>query len=130
MARHDHLPIFRKAFDLAVYLDHAVHGFSRYHRYAVGADLRATSRGVLRTIIRANSSAERHMVLQGLRVQLEELLVLVRLAKEARAFAGLAAYEHCANEVLSLARQNEGWLRSLDKGRPGSVARSSHDVGP
>jgi 23S rRNA-intervening sequence protein len=129
VARHDHLPIFRKAFDLAIYLERTVQGFSRYHRYAVGADMRAASRGVMRTIIRANSSVDRRALLQGLRVQLEELLVLVRLAKEVRAFTGLAAYEYCANEVLALARQNEGWLRSLEKGRPESVPRSSSDVG-
>jgi hypothetical protein len=32
MARYEHLPIYRAAFDLAVHVEKLVHGFSRYQR--------------------------------------------------------------------------------------------------
>jgi hypothetical protein len=48
MAQYEHLPIFKKAYDLALYLEKIVRDFSRYHKYSVGAELRALSREVMR----------------------------------------------------------------------------------
>jgi len=39
MARYEHLPIYKKAMDLAVYLEKIVRGFSRYHKYTLGSEL-------------------------------------------------------------------------------------------
>ena len=39
MARYDHLPIYRAAFDLAVHLEQIVRHFDRYHKYTLGTDL-------------------------------------------------------------------------------------------
>ena len=55
MAQYEHLPIYRKAFDLSVYLENVARNFSRYHKYTLGADLRNISRMIVRLIIRANS---------------------------------------------------------------------------
>jgi hypothetical protein len=46
---------------------------------------------------------------------LEALLVLMRLAKEVRAFKSFNAYVHAVEIVGSVSRQNEGWLRSVAK---------------
>ena len=32
MARYENLPIYKRAMDLAVLLENAVHGFPRYHK--------------------------------------------------------------------------------------------------
>ena len=51
MARYDHLPIYRGAFDLAVHLEQIVRHFDRYHKYTLGTDLRTGSRRILERII-------------------------------------------------------------------------------
>ena len=56
MARHEHLPIYKEAYDLALYFEKAVRSFSRYDKYTLGADLRNLSREILRLIQRANFS--------------------------------------------------------------------------
>jgi len=38
MARSEHLPIYKAAYDLCLYLEQVVRGFSRYHKYGLGAD--------------------------------------------------------------------------------------------
>ena len=38
MARYEHLPIYKKAFDLAVHFEKVAAGFSRYHKYTLGTD--------------------------------------------------------------------------------------------
>jgi hypothetical protein len=40
MAKTEHLPIYKCSYDLCLYLERVVHGFSRYHKYSLGADLR------------------------------------------------------------------------------------------
>ena len=52
MARYEHLPVYRAAMELVVYLEKAVRNFSRYQKYGVGSDLRDLSRQVVLLIIR------------------------------------------------------------------------------
>lgn len=59
MAQYEHLPIYKKAMDLTVYIENIVRNFSKYHKYTLGTDLRNLSRTVVRLIIRANSEIDR-----------------------------------------------------------------------
>ena len=54
------------------------------------------------------------MLLQ-LRACLDELLILIRLAKEVKAFNSFKAFQYVVEQVVSVYRQNEGWLRSTAK---------------
>jgi len=44
MARHEHLPIYKAALDMTVHFEGLVAGFSRYHKYTLGTELRQGSR--------------------------------------------------------------------------------------
>ena len=57
MARYEHLPIYKTAMDLTVYLEQVVRNFRRYHKYTLGTDLRQQSRELVTVIIRANRKA-------------------------------------------------------------------------
>jgi four helix bundle protein len=113
MARYEHLPIYKKALDVAVHFEKVVAGFSRYHKYTLGSELRNQSRAVVSAIVKANSEAEKLRSLLALRDRLEELTLLVRLSKEVRAFKSFKSYQYAVEEVVSVSRQNEGWIRSL-----------------
>ena len=56
MARYDHLPIYGAVFELTMHLEQIVWHFDRYHKYALGTDLRTGSRCILERIIEANES--------------------------------------------------------------------------
>ncbi len=45
MARFEHLPIYKAALDLTVQLELLVAGFSRYHKYTLGSEMRNASPG-------------------------------------------------------------------------------------
>ncbi len=47
MARYEHLPIYKKATDLTIYLEKVVRNFSRYHKYILGSDLRCGFRSMV-----------------------------------------------------------------------------------
>ena len=113
MAQYEHLPIYRKAFDMTVSIENMVRGFSRYHKYTLGTDLRNLSREVVRLIVRANSERDRLPTLTLLRDTIEELKVTVRVCKEAKAFHNFNSFKHLISEVISLGRQSEGWIKSM-----------------
>lgn len=112
MARYEHLPIYKQAFDLAVYLQNTVRQFSRYDKYSVGADLRDLSRSILRLVIRANSRRDKEAPLAELVECCEELKTMLVFAKETKAFQNFKSFQHAATVAASLCRQSEGWLGS------------------
>jgi hypothetical protein len=117
MARYEHLPIFRAAFDLALHLEKIVKNFSRYHKYTLGTELRDRSRAVLQRVIAANTASQgRQEQLVQLRAELEQLKVLVRLCHQSGGFATTRSYLYVSEQVVGIAKQNEGWLRSTVNG--------------
>jgi len=119
MARYDHLPIFRAAYDLTVHIEKIVRNFGRYHKYTLGTDLRNKSRGILEKIITANNARDdRATRLLELRQEIESFKVLARLCQDSGAFASTRSYLHVAERITNIARQNEGWIKKTrGKGR-------------
>ena len=89
IAPGDFVPIYKQALDVAVYFERAVAGFSRYHKYTLGTELRNQSREIVGRVIRANSARDKQPELLMLRERLEALLVTMRIAKEVQAFKRL-----------------------------------------
>jgi hypothetical protein len=112
MAQTEHLPIYKASYDLCLYLEQIVRGFPRYHKYALGAELRDGARRVLTLIVRANSRDDKVAVLLELCEEVERLKVLLRLGQDVKAFGSFKSFEHAIAQVVQIAKQNEGWLRS------------------
>ena len=86
MAQYDYLPIYKKDFDLCVYFEKLVMGFSRYDKYVLGTDLSNKSRQIAFQIMRANSLPEKRNALLEFVALVEELKLVVRLCKEVGVF--------------------------------------------
>jgi hypothetical protein len=127
MARYEHLPIYKKALDVAVHFEKVAAGFSRYHKYTLGAELRNCSRGIVTLIVRANSAVDKASLLLELRDKLHELLLLMRLCKEVKAFKSFRSYQYAVEEVVAVCRQNEGWLKSAVKKHEGPESPCRRD---
>ncbi len=67
MARYEHLPIYKQAMDVAVHFEKIVAGFTRYHKYTLGSELRNKSREVVVLIVRANAARDKQAELLALR---------------------------------------------------------------
>ncbi len=97
MARYQHLPIWVAANRLVRVLELAVRQFPRYHKYTLGSDLRQQAIKVCRLIIRANESRERRaLILEQLCLTVEDLKLLIQLAKEIKAFASFKQFQEAA----------------------------------
>ena len=112
MARYEHLPIYKKAMDVAVHFEKVVAGFSRYHKYTLGTELRNKSREIVSMIVKANSTKDRLPRLLELRGRIDDLIIIVRLCKEVKAFKSFKSFQFAVEEINSVSRQNEGWIKS------------------
>lgn len=117
MARYEHLPIFKAAFDLAVHIEKIVRNFSRYHKYTMGTELRDRSRGIVERIIKANNAQDKGPLLLELREELEALKVMGRLCHESGGFSSTRSYLHVSKQVVEISRQAEGWLNYTRRGK-------------
>ncbi len=115
MARYEHLPIYKKAMELGLYLQETVRNFSRYNKYTIGSDLRNLSLDIIKRVIRANSSRNKTELLEELVAQCETLKIMIVFAKEAKAFNNFKNFQHAAGLAANLCRQSEGWLQSSRK---------------
>lgn len=119
MARYEHLPLYKKAMDTAVKVETVVKGFSRYHKYTLGTDLRNHAREIVRLVIRANSHTDKSGALCLLRDTIEDLKITIHLCKEVKAFKNFSTFQSIGEAVSDMSRQCEGWIKSSyrkDKG--------------
>jgi hypothetical protein len=119
MAQYEHLPIYRDAFKFLIFCEDQVQRFSRYHKYTHGADLRNSAREMVKLIIRANNTVDKTAVLEELRLSIEEILLVVRVCKEIKAFPNFKAFETAVEQISVIGRQTEGWLKSVRRRESG-----------
>ena len=115
MAKYEHLHIYKRAMDFAIYLETVVRGFSRYHKYTIGSELRELSREIVRRIIAANSREDKLEHLSGLRDAVEQMKITIMICKEVKAFRSFNSFQNAAGAAVNLSRQAEGWIKSLRK---------------
>ena len=110
---YDELPIFKSALDFAVYIESIVKNFDKYHKYTLGVDLRTHSKKTLFLVHRANITKEHRVkLLEELRDSCEEMKMLLRIAKELRAFKSFHSFEHSSKLAVDICRQAQSWLAS------------------
>ncbi len=112
MAKYEHLPIYKAAMDLAVFMENQVRRMDRYNKYVIGSEMRKRTLHILSLVVKANSVRDKAEALTELRVTLEELRQLLFLAKETKALASFTVYKEIMERLKNISRQNEGWLKS------------------
>lgn len=113
-ARHAQLPIWRDANLLLLAVEQAVRRFPRYHKYALGADLRRQAMTVCRCIVRAATAPNdvRERAVERLALAVEDLKLSIQLAKELQAFASFAEFARLAELAVAVGKQSGGWRKS------------------
>ena len=111
MAQFSHLPIYKKAYDLALFVHRLAITLPREHRYTFGAELKERVLKLLMLIIRANSQKVKITILEQASEQLEELRILIRLGKDLK-IIGIRKYEECSRNFDEIGKQLGGWIKS------------------
>jgi hypothetical protein len=113
-------PIAKAAERLAVEIELAVRTFPRFHKYQLGADLRAQAFGIVKLINRAWRDRARQAEWTGKLVwAIDELRVTMQLCSRVQAFRSFRQFEMLIRLVESLGKQAGGWNRQQQLHRKG-----------
>ena len=117
-------PIVKAAERLCVEIEQAVRRFPRYHRYQIGADLRAQAMAVYARADRAwrDRAHQRRWVIQ-LVWDIDELQRRLQIAKQLKATASFRQFEHLVRLIEALGKQAGGWRRHLQQHPNGQNAQ-------
>ncbi len=114
--------IWADAMRLAVEIEQAVRGFSRYHKYTLGADMRRQAALICQLVGQAARFAhQRPRTLERLVMAVEALKTTIYLAKEVHAFASFAQFQRIVELAVGVGKQSGGWLKQA-AARPAAPA--------
>ncbi len=104
--------IWADAMQLATSIEQAVRHFPRYHKYALGSDLRRQAAHICRLVAQAARFPERRLAtLERLVLAVEDLKISIQLAKEVQAFARFAQFQQVVELAVRVGRQSGGWWK-------------------
>lgn len=115
--------IWADAMRLATEIEVAVRGFSRYHKYTLGTDLRRQAAQVCRRVARAARFPDRRIdTLRALVEAVEDLKISIQLAKEVQAFASFAQFQRVVELAVLVGKQSGGWWKQARSAAPRAAA--------
>ncbi|NLY15370.1 MAG: four helix bundle protein [Gammaproteobacteria bacterium] len=112
--RYQQLPLWRDSQHLLLEVEQAVRGFTRYHKYSLGVELRQQAMTVCRLVARAaqqNSPQQRLELLERLVWEVEDFKIRLQLGKELQVFASFAQFQRLAELAVVLGKQCGGWCK-------------------
>ncbi|QEP43795.1 four helix bundle protein [Ectothiorhodospiraceae bacterium BW-2] len=109
------LPIWRDTQRLLVRIEEVVRHFPRYHKYALGSDMRRQAMRLMQLLMRAlqAQNSERIEQVKELQLAIGEMKVMIQTAKELQAFQHFAQFEELSLLAVTIGRQSGGWLNKL-----------------
>lgn len=116
MAAHPLPDIVKKAERLVTDLEVAVRGFSRYHKYSLGSEIRDQARAVLRLCHRAWRDRRRQSHwLSELVWAIDELKLSLQIGSQLQAFKSFSQFESLIRATEDVGRSAGGWKKSLHR---------------
>ena len=117
-------PIARLSHRILTDVENAVRRFPRFHKYSIGADLRAFSMQVARCIHKAWRDPDHRLArVSELCSAVDDLKISMQLGKAVKAFGSFAEFEALAKLVSELGQQSGGWLKRLQSKGQNAAAR-------
>ena len=109
------MPIWRDANALLLAIEQAVRHFPRYHKYAIGQDLRRQAMLVCRLIAEACRERQaRSQRVQRLNACVDDLKIQIQLAKELQAFRHFTEFQQIAELAVAVGKQSGAWKRASE----------------
>ena len=108
-------PLWRDANRLLLLVEEAVRVFPRYHKYAIGADLRRQAMQICCLVARAfaaNANGRLRQV-ELLVTAVDDLKITIQLAKELKAFRHFKEFQAIAELSVVVGKQSGGWRRRM-----------------
>jgi len=117
MAEYKNLPIYKKAFELLVFVENAVKSFSRYHKYTIGSELRVDAQKLVVDISTLNAVSVQNKVgfLMRFSADLEKYKIKMNVCRELQVFKSYNSWYHAAELLHDIGRQSDGLRKHFEK---------------
>ena len=106
------LVIYQKMYDFILYLFPIVDRFPKHEKFALCVNIKSCCIEIARLIVRANKTKNKRPLLFDVDVCLEELRLLLRLARDRRHLSN-KSYEHSARQLGEVGRLLGGWIKAV-----------------
>ncbi len=110
----DDLVIYQKTYDFMLWLHPVVNKFPKAQRFVLGQRIENAILDLIHHMIVANSVRDKTVALQQASVGLDELRILIRLAKDLR-FVSIRQYELAAERMNEIGRLLYGWMSRFSR---------------
>ena len=105
------LVIYQKTYDLLLYATPIITKYPRQHRFTIGQQTLNTLLDIARLIVRANKERDRRRTQSEIDERLEELRLLIRLAKDLK-LLNVQHYGQMSERIAEIGRLLGGWIKS------------------
>jgi hypothetical protein len=116
MAQYQHLPIYKKTYDVLLRVMTATNDFPREYKYTLGQKIKDELIELVVTIYRANSSKDKIYHIQLILERIQAIQLMIRLCHDMRIMSR-GNYVALAEMTDSLGKQAQGWLTGSGKGK-------------
>jgi len=125
MASQQETPLYKDILKLIKNTDQIVNKFAKNRKYTLGQRLFDHNLAVLTNFNKASylRAQKRINSLEDLRIEIENYKTLAQVGKELGCFKSFAEFETLIKLALSIARQNEGWIKAEKNNLNNSNAR-------
>jgi four helix bundle protein len=108
------LIIYQKTYDFILWLHPAVNKFPKSQRFVLGQRIENKALDLVQSIIIANAAREKTPILAQASMELDELRILIRLAKDLH-FLSVRQYGLAAEKLNEIGRMLAGWRNRFSR---------------
>ena len=108
------LIIYQKAYDFLLWLYPVVNKFPKSQRFVLGQRIESKILDLIHSMIVANALRDKSADLQQASVELDELRILIRLAKDLH-FVNIKQYGVAAEKLNEIGRLLSGWMNKFSR---------------
>lgn len=108
MARYEHLPLFKKAYDFKLYFVKLSRGFPKDFKYGLGLEIRKLIAAIIDNIILANNNIDKKEYLNKVLLFIEQIKIKVRLLKDLGVIK-TSSYKHIFEQLVGISKDTTAW---------------------
>jgi len=106
------LIVFQKVYDFLLWVKPTVQRFQKVHKYSLGVQLENSVLDLLKSIVRANNSLNKSVLIGDCLVCFEVVKVLVRLSRDF-CLLTVKQFEFSSGKLIEISRLLSGWSKKF-----------------
>ena len=118
MAQYEHLPVFKKSYDLLLTIYQSVGMFGKEFKYTIGEKLKNEALELIVCIYKANSRVEKTGMIGQAMEHLELVRLYIRISKDLKQIT-LKKMIFLNEFIESISKQLTGWEKAVNKTKAG-----------